>query len=142
MFVEEELLKITVYYKKSGRHYVVYSSDVFNDIGLKQEEKDKFKSLTVKAKQLNWGLYNALQEAAMVSDNLGNRKWNYKVYKENKLRSIIVKWDATTTNDKGEVINAPLTPQTFANLSPDIAEAILNAYDQMTLVDEQDEKKS
>jgi hypothetical protein len=143
MFVEdEELLAIVVYYKKVGRHYIVYNDAVFNAIGLSEDEKAKFQSLTVQARQLTWGLYNDLQETAMVADNLGNRKWNYKVYKENKLRSIIVKWDATTKDEEGKIVKVPVSPKMISKMSPDIAECILNTYDQMTLIDEEEEKKS
>jgi len=143
MFVEdEELLEIVVHYKKAGRHYVAYNDQVFNDIGLSEEEKAEFDSVTIKARPLTWGLYNDLQEAAMVPDNLGNRRWNYKVYKEHKLRSIIVKWDAMTKDEEDKPKKVPVTPQMISKMSPDIAEVILNTYDQMTLIDEDEEKKS
>ena len=143
MFLDNvELIEIIIRYKKVGRHYVAYSQDVFNDVGISEEEKAKFSALNVKAHQLTWGLYNDLQEAAMVPDNLGNRKWNYKVYKENKLRKIISQWDAKTTDAEGKVINVMVNPKTISNMAPDIAEAILNAYDKATLIDDAEEKKS
>ena len=143
MFVEDdEQIVIVIKYKKVGKHYVVYNQDVFDSIGLSEEEKGKFETLKIKAHQLTWGLYNDLQESAMVADNLGNRKWNYKIYKENKLRKIIARWDAKTKNEAGEVVNAPLTGHIISKMSPDIAEAILNAYDKATLIDDAEEKKS
>ena len=147
MFVEDDkLLEIVVYYKKTGRHYEAYSSNVFEEVGLleddQEENRAEFKKLVIKARQLTWGLYNDLQEAAMVKDNLGNRNWNYKVYKENKLRSIIAKWDAQMENDEGKMVKVPVTPMMIAKMSPDIAEVILNSYDQLTLIDEDAEKKS
>ena len=143
MFVEdEELMTVVVYYKKVGRHYVSYDDETFKDLDLPEEEKAEFKKLTVNTRQLTWGLYNDLQEKAMVADQLGNRKWNYKVYKENKLRSIILNWDAKAKNEEGEFVVVPPSPQMITKMSPDIAETILNRYDQMTLIDEETEKKS
>ena len=143
MFIEiDESLEVTIYYKKNGRHYTAYSSKSFEEIGLPEEEIAKFSKLTLRLKPLTWGLYNDLQEAAMVKDNLGNRNWNYKVYKENKLRKIIIKWDATMKGEDDKMIPAPVNPQVISNLAPDIAEAILTAYDQITLIDEEEEKKS
>ncbi|MFA7219220.1 MAG: hypothetical protein WC119_01790 [Synergistaceae bacterium] len=143
MFIEnEQPIEIKIHYKKSGRHYVVYSDEVFDKVGLSSEEKKLYQELNIKARPLTWGLYNDLQETAMVPDNLGNRKWNYKVYKENKLRKIVGSWDATMVDDEGKTVKVPVNPQTIANLSPDIAESILNVYDKMTLIDEDAEKKS
>ena len=127
MFIEdEELLEIVVHYKKAGRHYVAYNDQVFNEIGLSDEEKENFQKLTVKARQLTWGLYNDLQEAAMVKDELGNRNWNYKVYKEHKLRSIIAQWDATMKNGEGELVAIWPKTHIIAKISPEIADVILN----------------
>ena len=143
MFLEnEDLLKIVIYYKKVGRHYQTLNEATFEKSDLTDEEKATFEKLTIKARPLTWGLYNDLQESAMVPDQFGNRKWNYKVYKENKLREIIAKWDAKIKNDEGEMVNAPVNPNTISKMSPDVAEVILNTYDQMTLIDEEEEKKS
>jgi len=143
MFLEdEELLDIIIYYKKVGKHYVAYSNDLYDEMSFSEDEKKAFTVLNIKARPLTWGLYNDLQEAAMVNDQLGNRKWNYKVYKESKLRSIIAKWDAKITNDEGKLVDVPPTPKIISKMSPDIAESILNIYDKITLIDENEEKKS
>jgi len=143
MFLEDdELLDIVIYYKKIGKHYVAYSKETFDSDNFSEDEKATFSVLNVKAKQLTWGLYNDLQESAMIPDQLGHRKWNYKVYKENKLRSIVAKWDAKTKDESGKTVDVPPTPKFIAKMSPDIAEAILNVYDKITLIDEDEEKKS
>jgi hypothetical protein len=143
MFIEDdELLEIEVYYKKIGRHYVAYSNEDFNKLNLSEEEKVKFESLKIKAKPLTWGLYNDLQESAMVPDQLGNRKWNYKVYKENKLRSIIIKWNAKAKDENNKLVDVAPIPKMIAKIAPEIAEVVLNVYDKLTLIDEDEEKKS
>lgn len=163
MFIDDkELIELKIYYRKSGRHYLAFSSTDFEktDFGIfdgekveklqpveqkkleedrkkkVEEEKAKYKCVNIKARQLTWGLYNDLQEEAVVKDNIGSRQWNYKKYKENKLRKIIAEWDVQVN---GSV--APINPQAINNLSPDVAEAILNAYDQAMLVGEEEEKK-
>jgi hypothetical protein len=143
MFLEdEEMLDIVIYHKKVGKHYVAYGEESFNKIGMSEDEKKEFNTLNIKARQLTWGLYNDLQESAMVPDELGNRKWNYKVYKESKLKSIIVKWDAKIKNEEGKMVDIPPTSKAIAKMAPDIAEAILNIYDKITIIDEDEEKKS
>ena len=143
MFIDdEELIEAEVFYKKEGRHYLAYNTEIFKNMDLSEEEQKEYTKLTVKLKPLTWGLYNELQEAAMVSDNLGNRKWNYKAFKENKLRGIIAKWDAKIKDDEDKLVIAPINPKTIRAIAPDIAEVIINTYDQITLIDEDEEKKS
>ena len=157
MFIDEkESAEIKIYYKKVGRHYSAYSEEDFNELVFEvndkmteeekkkhiEEEKAKFKSVTIKARPLTWGLYNDLQEEAVVKDNSGNRQWNYKRYKEIKLRRIIMEWDAKIARESdGQMVPAPLNPNTISNLSPDIAEVILNAYDKIMVMDDDEEKK-
>jgi len=142
MFVEDqELLSLVVYYRKEGRHYIAYNEQDFNTTIL-PEDQGKYDKLNINAKPLTWGLYNDLQESAMIPDELGNRKWNYKVYKENKLRKIISAWDAQIKKEDGSKVKAPINPQIIGKMAPEIAEVILNTYDRLTLVDEEEEKKS
>jgi len=143
MFLEDdELLDIVIYYKKIGKHYVAYSKETFDSDNFSEDEKATFSVLNVKVKQLTWGLYNDLQESAMIPDQLGNRKWNYKLYKEGKLRSIIAKWDAKIKDEDGKMVDVHPTAKIIAKMAPDIAEVILNVYDKITLIDENEEKKS
>lgn len=142
MFVEEELIEIEIFYKKKGKHYIVYSEEKFKEIDLSEEIKKEYKKLTIQARPLTWGLYNELQESAHVTDELGNRRWNYKAYKESKLKNVIASWDAKIKNTQGEEIAAPVNAKTISKIAPEIAEEIINVYDQKTLIDEEDEKKS
>lgn len=142
MFLEDDLLDIVVFYRKKGRHYICYGSDDFEKSKITPEEKEKFEKLSIKAKPLTFGLYNDMQESALVPDNLGNKKWNYKVYKENKLIYIISQWDAKIKDVEGKMVTAPINRNTIAKMSPDVAETILNIYDKLTLIEDDEEKKS
>lgn len=140
MFVDpNELTEIKVYYKRTGRHYVVSSAEDYNVLG--EEEKKKYKCLTVKVRELTWGLYNELNEDSIIKDGSGSRQWNYKLYKENKIRKILASWDAQKANEKGEMVPVPLNNDTISKLAPDIAENILTSYDTLMFVSEDEEKK-
>lgn len=142
MFVDtNEVVNIVIYYKKVKQNYVAYGEKDFEDLKLKDEEKSKFKVTTIKMKPLTWGLFNELQESAITRGINGERLWNYKLYKENRLKSLIVGWDAKKTNAKGEVEAVPVNNENILNLAPDVAEAILNAYDSVSVLNEEDEKK-
>lgn len=141
MFIDpNELVEIKIYYKKAGRHYIVNDSTEYEV--LDEEEKKKFKCLTVKVRELTWGIYNELNEESVVKDQMGNRQWNYKLYKENKLRKVLVSWDAQKANEKGEMIAIPVNPDNINKLVPDIAEKILSKYDSLMFIDEEEEKKA
>ena len=140
MFVDpNELTEIKIYYKKVGKHYVVSSLEDYN--ALKEEEKKAYKCLTVNVKELTWGLFNELNEDSVMKDGAGGRQWNFKLFKENKLRKVLVSWDAQKANEKGEMVPVPVNNDTISKLAPDIAESILNTYDTTMFVNEAEEKK-
>lgn len=140
MFVDpNELIEIKVYYKKTGRHYNVLAPEDYEI--LDEEEKSTYKCLTVQTRELTWGLYNELNEESVMKDNMGGRTWNYKLYKENKLKKILVSWDAQKPNSKGELAPVTLNVDTIKNLAPDIAESILTTYDSLMFISEEEEKK-
>ena len=140
MFIDlNDQMEIRVYYRKVGRHYEV--NNPIEYAALDEETKAKFKLLMVKARELTWGLYNELNEESITKDNLGGRHWNYKLYKENKLRKVIVSWDAKMPDDKGNLVPVPISNDRLANLAPEIAEAILGAYDEVMFIGEDEEKK-
>mgnify|MGYP000695648833 CR=1 FL=1 len=136
MFIEEDPISISIFFKKVGRHFIAYSKPDYDKMELSEEERSLYKELTLQMRPLTWGLYNELQESAMVLDELGNRQFNYKVYKENRLLRLIRKWNA-----KRDGKDVPINPTTLSKLSPDIAEVILTEYDNVSLLDEDDEKK-
>lgn len=144
MFIEEnEPIQVMVYYKKVGKGYIAYTEQAFKQAKFDPILKSKYKTVTIWMKPLTWGLYNDLQEKSMAFDEeSGKRKFNYKLYKENKLFTLILKWDAKRLNEKGETVEIPVNEKNVMSLSPDIAEAILEGYDSVSLLSEDDEKKS
>jgi len=142
MFIQEtSTVDIVIHYKKKGMHYLAYSEADFEDLDLEDEEKSEYKKITVKMKQLTWGLYNDLQEGSVDTDMSGNRRFNYKRYKESRLIKLIVGWDATAKDARGEDVAVKVTEKSIKSLAPEIAECILNSYDQKVYFTEEDEKK-
>lgn len=140
MFIDEQdTIKIIVYYKKTKQRYTAYSGKEYSE--LKEDERGKCKSVNITAKQLSWGLFNELQESAIVRGVNGERFWNFKLYKENKLKNIILDWDAKRKNAKGEEELVPINTETINKLAPEIAEMILSEYDSLTTLDDVEEKK-
>jgi len=136
---DNAVIEIIIYYKKSGNRYDVYTAKEFKNLDLLEEKKKLFTLLKVEMKELNWGLYNDLQDAAMVeSGGFGERVFNFKVYKESRLKKLLVKWDAKDKENKPLPINDKIINQ----LAPSIAETILKAYDEVSILDGEEEKNS
>ena len=131
MFIEKDDNKeITIFYKKAGFHYIAYSKADFEK-EVKEDARAKFSSVVINMRPLTWELFNDINEAAVIKSNLGDRDWNYKLYKENKLKSIIVGWDAKKKNEKGELVQLPVNSESILNMAPEIAEIVLSEYDSI-----------
>lgn len=138
MFIKDtDLIDVTVYYKKMGHRFLTYTENEFKKATLTEEEKKEYSSVTLKMKELTWGLYNELQEEAMREDTNGNSQFNVKIYKENRLLKLIKEWDAV--GEGGNIV--PINSNSIAHLAPDIAETILRGYDQFAFVTKEEEGK-
>lgn len=159
MFIDDkDFIDVAIFYKKKGRNYYAYTTSELDDILEEQEKilkkmeeerkdtdelelisKDDYSIFNLKMKCLDWELYNDLQESALVESPITQeKKFNYKLYKEAKLKNLIISWDAR--DDKGKIIE--VKQNTILKLSPQIAEAIIRGYDEGTLLDGDEEKKS
>ena len=144
MFVKDtDLVSIRVYYKRigdTGHKYAAFSSD---ELGEEEKRTGDFSTLNVKMAELTWGLYNELQDGAMVEYELPNgeteRRFNYRKFKEGKLKRLLKEWDACETVN-GEPKPVPIDDQNVSHLAPQIAESILSAYDAASYLTEETEK--
>ena len=137
MFIQDDdVMELKVYYRKNKNRYMAYTEKDYKDIT--EEEKAKCSVLSLKAKNLNWGLYNQLQDDAMVDNGNGERQFNFRAYKENRLKNLIKEWDAKDKDGKP----VPINEKTIAHLSPAVAETILRAYDDVSLLSEEESGKS
>ena len=140
MFInEDDVIDVKIFYKKSSHYknrYEAYTDGEFSSLDLEEDVKESYDILNLQMRELTWGLYNDLQEIAMVDTNSGERRFNYKIYRESRLLKLIKHWSAKDTNDKP----IPVNNVSITHLSPSIAEAILRAYDSVSLVSEEEEK--
>lgn len=138
MFIKDsDLIDIKIYYIKKGHRYLAYTESELDTLNLLEDEKKKYKILSLKMQELTWGLYNQLQEDAMAEDINGNLQFNVKIYKENRLVKLIQEWDAK--NDEGKPV--PVASGAISHLAPDIAETVLRAYDEISFMSKEEEGK-
>jgi len=139
MFIkEDDEIDIVLYYTKKDRTYDAISEKEFLALKLSEEDAKKYSSLKLTMRELTWGLYNDIQETAMVDDGrgIGEKVFSFKVYKETRLKALIKKWDAKDKDGKP----VPVNDKTLYNLAPSIGESILLIYDSFSLLSEGEEK--
>ena len=134
---DEDVIDVKVFCRKIGHRYVSRTEKEFGKLEEKEEDKKKYECLSAKMRELTWELYNDLQESALVSDGDGERQFNFKLYKENRIMQLLKEWDAK--NDDGKPI--PINKVSIAHLAPSVAEAILRAYDEISFISEEEEGK-
>ena len=139
MFIDQnDTIDITIYCKKKDNHYNVCDKKTFEKMK-EGEDKLLYKPFLIKTKPLTWGASNELQESAIIRNLDGDRFWNFKLFKENKLKRIIVSWDAKRKNKNGEEELVPVSPEAIMSLAPEVAETILTAYDFLTTTETETE---
>ena len=138
MFIENNSsVNAKIHYKKDGFKYRAFTSDEFKEVKLNETEKAKYSTLLVQMRELTWGLFNEMQEDAMLPDMNSERQFNYKVFKENKMKKLMIGWDAKDAEGKP----IPINSASISRLSPLIAEAIIRAYDSASFIDKEEEGK-
>jgi len=139
MFIDDkESVDVMTYYKKTGHDYEAYTAKEFSCLKLQEDDKKSYNIVKIKAAVLTWGLYNELQEASLLITDAGDRQFNYRLYKENRLTKMIKEWDAKDKEGKP----VPVNEKTILHLSPVVAEAILRALDELSFVGEEEENLS
>jgi hypothetical protein len=141
MFIDNNYINITIFYKKTGMNYIAFLQKDFNKKVPNELSRKKFLSVTIKLKPLTWGIYNDINNPAILKSEDGDRGYDYKSYKEHKLKTIIVDWDVKKKNNKGELEKVTITDESILSIAPEIAELILKEYDEVTMISEEEEKK-
>ena len=129
-----DVVEVTVYYKETPKgNIVAKSSKEFETIH--DEKKGEYKKLTCTCKRLSWKMQNDLQRNATKE---GADKWDWIGFRENKLAAILAKWDAI--DEEGLAIK--IEPKTISSLHPQIANSILDGYDEVSYLGEDEQKNS
>ena len=139
MFIDDkESVDVMTYYKKTGHDYEAYTAKEFSCLKLQEDDKKSYNIVKIKAAVLTCGLYNELQESSLLITDAGDRQFNYRLYKENRLTKMIKEWDAKDKEGKP----VPVNEKTILHLSPVVAEAILRALHELSFVGEEEENLS
>jgi len=143
MFVKNnDTVDVKVYYKQNGYKFLVLTQVEINEKikakKLTEEQiKNDFKVLNLQMAILSWGTYNEFQNNASKLTPQGERYFDYRTYKEDRLKKLIKSWDAVDPEGKP----VPINEMTVMSLVPVMGDAIVKAYDEESFYDEESEKK-
>jgi len=136
MFIEDkQTISVQIYYKMGKGGGMRVQTSIEKEM---PDVKAQFRKLTVTLAPLNWKKYNDLQRVSMVDKGkITGEDIDWLLYREKKLSAVLTAWDAKDAADKP----VPVNQENIFKLHPMIAEAILNEYDRIVLLGE-DEKKN
>lgn len=137
----EQLIKITLYYKEQDMGGVL-KPIVLDDKKAKKmledpDQASKVNTLNTFWKIVSWQENNSIHKASERKEEKaipGSLDWIR--WRDLRLKTFLKKWDAK--DDDGKDI--PLTPDVINGLDNDIAEALLNKYEQITEITEEEVK--
>ena len=136
MFIREnDEVEIKIYCKKNKVNYSALTEKDFKAVP--ELDKPKYEVLSVIMRLLTWGTFNKLQDDALVDAPGGEQKFNYRLYKESRLKTLIKSWSAKDKDGK----SIPVSENMIAHLAPSVAECILKAYDEVSILSEEEEGK-
>jgi len=132
MFITDDTLKVTIYWKQfhNGNIKVLTSLDE-----VEESKRKTFIALVVDLKPMTWKTYNELQRKCtkVMGPGMGE-DLDWIKYKEEKMQAVLVGWDAKDKDTKP----IPVNKENIFKLHPRIAETILNEYDKITLLGEEE----
>jgi len=136
MFVEDnETIKVTLYFKKKKTSAGLRVESSLEKV--KEVEKVDFKAAAFELRPLTWKVYNELMRESKVQNPMtmaDDTDWT--TYRERKLLRILAKWDAKDAAGK----DIPVTPDNIMRLHPIMAETLLNEYDRVAFLGEEERK--
>jgi len=144
MFVKKnDVVDVNIYFKQKNYKFLVLTAeDVEGRIKAKklteEQLKEEYTKVVIQMKVLSWGDYNDFQSHAQLTAPNGDRYFDYKTYKEDRLKKLIKSWDAVSQEDGKPVI---VNEMSIMSLAPAIGDGIVKGYDELCFYDEDKEKK-
>jgi hypothetical protein len=135
MFIEKDgEIKVTLYIRKFSNGSIRVEQHLED---IPEKDREKFNPATFTMRPLTWKQHNEVQRASTVNRGPGmGSDLDWVLYKERKLCTVLVGWDAKDKNDKP----VPVTEERIFNLCPQIAETLLQEFDRATIMGDEERK--
>jgi len=146
MFIEKDGEITVELYVRKFRNGTVRVESKIDEV----PEKDRalFDKVTFRMRPLTWRQHNEVQRAATVTRPGMGSDLDWVTYKERKLCTVLVGWDAKTkdtTDADGKVVPGkpvPVNDDNILRLAPQVAETLLGEFDRATMMGEDERKNS
>jgi len=137
MFIEQEgFVHIELYIRKGSRGSVKIATNIEE---VPEKDRDKYEKSVFKMRPLSWKQHNEIQRAATVNRGPGmGSELDWVLYKERKLLTVLVGWDAKDKEGKP----VPLNEANIFRLNFQVAEALLQEFDSATILGDEERKNS
>lgn len=136
MFIETDgEIKVELFIKKGSNGAVRVLTSLKD---LDEKDRPKYESSIFKLRPLTWKQHNDIQRAATVMKPGFGAELDWVLYKERKLCTVLVGWDAKDKDGKP----VPIKDENIFRLSPQIAETLLGEFDRATVMGEEERKNS
>lgn len=138
---EDNLIHVPLYYKikKKGsvRQFKILTDDEGRDLLAKNDPDVEV--LNTKWKPQTWQMNTFLIKNSQSYDQVsGAKEFDGLKYRENIFTNCLVEWDMV--DEKGQVI--PINPKVIGQLPQSIAQALVRKYDDLLVIDEEEQKKT
>jgi hypothetical protein len=135
MFIEaNDEIKIELYIKEGNNGFILVETNLDK---VPEGEKVKYKVTEFKLKPITWKQNNDLLRSASVNRGPGvGTEFDWILHREKKLCMILVGWDAKDKDGKSIQLNN----DNIFKLCPRVANALLDEFDRLTLVGDEERK--
>ena len=127
-------VEITIFWKQKRNGDVKVETSLDK---VPEDKRDSFTTLTAVMAPITWGDHNDLQaKCTRKSDDGKDDDLDWAKYKEEKLKKILVSWDAK--DSLGNLV--PVSSAAILSLHPKVAETLISEYDSRTLLGEKEKR--
>jgi polyphosphate kinase 2 (PPK2 family) len=136
MFIEKDgEIKVELHVRKF-RNGAVRVEQRIEDVA--EKDRAAFEKVCFTMRPLTWRQHNEIQRAATVTRPGMGSDLDWVTYKERKLCTVLVGWDAKGKDGKP----IPVSDDNVLKLAPQVAETLLSEFDQATIMGDEERKNS
>lgn len=133
----EEYVDIAIYYKVSPKNNAITVLEEEEALALIDKEKDvpeKDKTvciLNTKWKQARWREQNDIMNTSQKVDHMtGQPSFDFILYRDRRIKTLLVEWDITTKDDSGNEHTVPVSEELIDRLPVEIVTSLYAEYEK------------
>lgn len=133
----EQVVEVKIYYKETKNKHGITTIKVISDDKLVKED-NTIHLLVTRWKKISWKDDNDVIKESTISNMMtGASEFNPFMYRDRKIKKCLIGWDLKDDSNNP----VPFSVELIDKMPSDIVYALLNKYEKMTSLDEEEEKK-